>query len=93
MIPLLRIRFEQDEKDEARIEFLPTDFPDATKLDRLLRYETTLERNFDRTLSQLERLQRLRKGQPISPTVDVRLSTDVMCRSEAKMQNELRLLP
>ena len=32
------------------------------QLDRLLRYESNFERAFDRILSQLERLQRIRKG-------------------------------
>jgi hypothetical protein len=40
-------------------------------LDRLLRYEASIERSFDRTLNQLERLQRMRLGQPASPTVQV----------------------
>jgi hypothetical protein len=37
--------------------------------DRLQRYEGSLERSFDRTLSQLERLQRLRLGQPVLPAL------------------------
>jgi len=41
----------------------------------LLRYETGLERQFDRILSQLERLQRMRLGQPVPPPVKVELST------------------
>jgi hypothetical protein len=42
--------------------------------DRLQRYEASLERSFDRTLSQLDRLQRLRSGQPVLPAVRVDLS-------------------
>ncbi len=38
-------------------------------VDRLQRYEGSLERSFDRTLSQLERLQRLRLGQPVLPAL------------------------
>ena len=49
-------------------------FPDAPELDRLLRYETSLDRLFDRTLSQLERLQRMRRGQPVPPPVKVEIS-------------------
>jgi len=45
--------------------------PNAPTLDRLLRYETSLERNFDRTLSQLERLPRMRLGQPVPPKIEV----------------------
>lgn len=48
--------------------------PEGPKLDRLLRYEANLERNFDRTLSQLERVQRIRLGQPVLPKLEVRHS-------------------
>ena len=46
----------------------------APGFDRLLHYEAHLERNFDRTLSQLERLQRMRLGQPVLPKLEVRHS-------------------
>lgn len=42
--------------------------------DRLLRYETHLTRETDRILTRLERLQRMRKGQPVCPQVDVNIS-------------------
>lgn len=45
--------------------------PGEEELDRLLRYETRLDGSFERTLQQLERLQRLRLGQPVPPTVKV----------------------
>jgi len=45
--------------------------PDGFELDRLLRYEVSLERSFDRTLSQLERLQWMRLGQPVLPKLEV----------------------
>ncbi|MGB7283851.1 MAG: hypothetical protein WBE13_16415, partial [Candidatus Acidiferrum sp.] len=48
---------------------------EAPSLDLLLRYETNLDRAFDRILNQLDRLQRIRKGQPVPPTVNVNLST------------------
>jgi len=41
------------------------------EMDRLLRYATTLERFFDRRLSQIERAQHLRRGQPVPPEVSV----------------------
>jgi hypothetical protein len=52
-------------------EVLRHNVPDAPTLDRLLRYEASLERSFDRTLSQLERLQRMRLGQPVLPKLEV----------------------
>ena len=48
--------------------------PSQETLDRLLRYEVHLSREFDRTLNQLERLQRMRLGQPVPPRVKVEVS-------------------
>jgi hypothetical protein len=48
--------------------------PPPAVSERLLRYETHLSREFDRTLSQLERLQRMRLGLPIGPPINLRLS-------------------
>jgi hypothetical protein len=58
-----------------RIESLRGNVTYAPQLDRLLRYESSLERAFDRTLNQLERLQRIRLGQPVPPTVNLNLSS------------------
>jgi len=49
--------------------------PSEESLNRLLRYEVHLSREIDRTLNQLERLQRMRLGQPVAPAVKVELST------------------
>lgn len=51
-----------------------TRVPSQEVSDRLLRYEAHLSREFDRTLSQLERLQRMRLGQPVLPKIEVRHS-------------------
>jgi len=53
------------------MELLACKVPATKDLDRLLRYEASLERAFDRTLSQLERLQRLRLGLPVAHRVEV----------------------
>ena len=45
--------------------------PSQEVSDRLLRYEAHLSREFDRTLSQLERLQRMRLGQSVLPPIKV----------------------
>ena len=47
----------------------------SPKLDVLLRYETTLNRETDRVLSQFERLQRIRLGLPPTPRLDLTVST------------------
>ncbi len=62
------------EAGKMHLEALRGNVPDAPELDRLLRYEASLERSFDRTLSQLERLQRMRAGQPVLPELKVRVS-------------------
>ena len=55
----------------TQLEIVSRNVPDGPGLDRLLRYETSLDRSFDRTLSQLERLQRVRLGQPVLPKLKV----------------------
>lgn len=44
--------------------------------DHLVRYEASNERAFDRTLSQLERAQRMRLGQPVPPPIKLDISSD-----------------
>ena len=48
--------------------------PSQEVSDLLIRYGAHFSREFDRTLSQLERLQRIRKGQPVLPELKVRHS-------------------
>ena len=62
------------ESDRTKLEILRRNVPDPSRLDRLLRYEASLERAFDRALNQLERLQRMRLGQPVTPRIDVNVS-------------------
>jgi hypothetical protein len=59
------------ESERTKLEALRQRVPLTPQFDHLLRYETSLERGFDRTLSQLERLQRTRRGQPVSPRLEV----------------------
>ncbi len=65
---------ESIESERRKVEILRQSVPDSRALDRLLRYENSLERAFDRTLTQLERLQRVRKGQPLPPELDIKVS-------------------
>ena len=51
-----------------------TRVPSQEVSDRLIRYEAHLSREFDRTLTQFERLQRMRLGQPVLPKLEVRHS-------------------
>jgi len=58
---------------KLELEALRHNVPEAPRLDRLLRYETKLERAIDRTLNQLERHQRFRLGQPVPLSVNIYL--------------------
>lgn len=62
-------------KEYQKVEGMRRLVPESRALERLLRYEVSLDRSFDRTLSQLERLQRLRLGQPVPPQIDVNISS------------------
>lgn len=61
--------------ERMRLEALRQNVPDSHQLDRLLRYEASLERSIDRTLVQLERIQRMRLGQPVSSPIKVSVSS------------------
>jgi len=49
------------ESEKIKLEALRQHVPLTPQFDHLLGYEANLERNFDRTLNQLERLQRMRR--------------------------------
>ena len=59
------------EAARTELEVLRRSVPDSPGLDRLIRYEASLERAFERTLNQLERLQRMRLGQTVLPKLEV----------------------
>jgi len=63
---------EREEKEEAALQAAAV-LPSPEVLDKILRYETKLERQLYRAMNQLERLQRLRQGEAVSPplTLDV----------------------
>ena len=64
------------ESKRAKLEVQRRCVPESKDVDRLLKYEASLERSFDRTLNQLERIQRQRRGQPVPPRIDVNISTE-----------------
>jgi len=63
--------------DTQRLEYKSSAaiIPGQEASERLLRYETHFSREIDRILNQLERLQRIRNGQPVPPTLNVNLAT------------------
>jgi hypothetical protein len=66
----------QQQIEASRFEYkrLSLLVPDSSHVDRFIRYETHLSREFDRTLNRLERLQRERLGLPSPPTVKVEVT-------------------
>jgi hypothetical protein len=56
------------------LKSLRENVPTSAGLDLLPRYSTSLDRQFDRSPSQLERAQRLRRGPPVAPRIDVNVS-------------------
>ena len=48
--------------------------PSAETLDKILRYETKLERQLYRAMNQLERLQRMRQGESVPPPLTMEVS-------------------
>ena len=63
---------ERNRKENKRLR---QQVPENPSAERLLRYEASLERSFDRTLSRLERIQRMRKGQVVPPPLKVDVSS------------------
>jgi hypothetical protein len=75
-------RLERCRKENAKVsasklelESLRRGVPEGPQLDRLLRYETAILREIDRTLNQLERLQRMRLGQLVPPPINLTVTT------------------
>jgi len=62
------------ESSRMELDALSRNVPDAPQLDRLLRYEAAISREIDRTLNQLERFQRMRRGQPVPPPINVNVT-------------------
>ena len=66
-------RKEREEKEEAARQAAEV-LPAPAVLDKILRYETTLERQLYRALNQLERLQRRRNGEEVPPPITMDVS-------------------
>ena len=55
-------------------KWLAAVIPGQEVSDRLMRNETHSSREIDRIVNRLVRLQRIRKGQPLPPLLDVKIS-------------------
>jgi hypothetical protein len=62
--------------DPLRIQYRKSAaiIPSQEVSDHLMRYEAHLSREIDRILNRLERLQRIRKGHPLPPQLDVNIT-------------------
>jgi hypothetical protein len=63
------------ETQKPKFSIAAANIPPREVSDLLLRYKVHLSRKFDRTLNQLERLQRMRKGKPVLPPIKVEVSS------------------
>jgi len=70
--------FDKKEKMELNAEVDSLFIPSKEALDKIIRYETAIEKQFYRALHELIRLQAFRKGQNIQVplAVDLDISTD-----------------
>jgi hypothetical protein len=68
-LKILEVLMLAADKRRSELQTTVALIPAQGGLDRIIRYEAHLTREFDRILSQLERLQRIRLGQPAPPTI------------------------
>jgi len=64
------------ERAEEHASLDAAHLPGAETLEKIMRYETTLERQLYRAMNQLERLQRMRRGEPIPSPVLMEVGHD-----------------
>lgn len=64
-------RCEERERKEEESRQAAAALPSLDTLEKIMRYETKLERQLYRAMAQLERLQRIRQGEAVPPPVSV----------------------
>jgi hypothetical protein len=70
----LRRRGHEQEADSRQDETPDhLSLPEVSEMDRILRYETTIQRQLAHAINQLERLQRARKGEHVPAPVHVQV--------------------
>jgi hypothetical protein len=74
VICILEERIKAIVEDASKVSYDNMAVPQAEVLNRLLRAEAAAERNLNRAIDRLERLQRRRKGEMVPPPVSVRLT-------------------
>jgi hypothetical protein len=68
----------EKEKNKLKLQVLKKlgNVPSRDELDRLLRYEGAIERQFYKAMNQLERLQRMRSGESVPAPIEVEVGVD-----------------
>ncbi len=69
-----RARLEEDREFAGEARHAAAVLPSAAVLDKIMRYETKLERQMYRAMAQLERVQRMRGGEAIPAPLSVEVS-------------------
>jgi hypothetical protein len=62
------------EARRTQLEIASRAIPEGPELDRFLRYEASLNREFDRTVTLLERTQQRRLGQQVTPRIELEVT-------------------
>lgn len=68
----------ENEASEESAKTALSHLPSKEVVDKLLRYETTLERQIYRALNELEHRQRQRRGESVPPPVSIQVSTPAL---------------
>lgn len=63
------------EEMDIEAQMLADQLPPKQVVEKILRYETTIERQLYRAIDQLERLQRSRRGEAVPPPINVQLNS------------------
>jgi hypothetical protein len=73
-----KLRAERDERERLELESLPArlSLPPKDPMDKILRYETAIERQLYRAINELERLQRRRGGELVPPPINLEVSIE-----------------
>ncbi|MBI3895518.1 MAG: hypothetical protein HY313_06270 [Acidobacteria bacterium] len=66
----------KEESLEVESQLARLSLPDKEETDKLLRHETALDRQLYRAMNQLERLQRMRRGETVPPPISLEISAE-----------------
>ena len=61
---------------EIEADHLSRSLPARDTVEKILRYESAIERQLYRAINELERLQRRRRGEMVPPTINVEVSKE-----------------